>query len=145
MKKPEATVTRDETLINRVRAGFENVSNVKEKKMFGSTAFMVGGRMCVSVRAGRIMCRVDPSLHEGLVKIKGCRTVEMGGRKYPGYIYVDAAALGPKRALNHWIELAVKFNRAQQMKMGTASGAKSSSVRRKPADQVSRRVRLKRK
>ncbi len=114
--KTIAKAVRGETLVERVRAAFEDVPSVKEKKMFGSTAFMVNGKMCMSARAERIMCRVDPALHDFLVKRKGCRTVVMGGRKYLGYVYVDAEAVGTKRALNYWIGLAVKFNQAQKVK-----------------------------
>ena len=112
--KTSTKAARDESLVNRVRAGLEDVSGVEEKKMFGSTAFMVNGKMCMSARAGRIMCRIDPALHDGLVKTKGCRVVVMGGRKYLGYVYVDAEAVGTRRALNRWIKRAVKFNHAQK-------------------------------
>ncbi len=33
-------------------------------------------------------------------------------------MYVDAEAVGTKRALNYWIGLAVKFNQAQKVKNG---------------------------
>ena len=117
--KTIAKAARGETLVARVRAAFGEVPSVKEKKMFGSTAFMVSGKMCVSARAERMMCRVDPALHDALVKRKGCRTVVMGGRKYRGYVYVDAEAVGTKRALTYWIELAVKYNEAQKEKRGS--------------------------
>jgi TfoX/Sxy family transcriptional regulator of competence genes len=128
--KPVAKGADDETMGNRVRAALENVPEVKEKRMFGSTAFMVNGKMCVSARAERIMCRIDPELHDALLKRKGCQAVVMGGRKYRGYIYVDTKAVETKRALNYWIEPAVKYNEAQQKTVGT-TGFKSATGRRK--------------
>lgn len=87
-KAPAAIVpvtdSRDEKLIGRVRSALENVRGVTEKKMFGSTAFMVRGKMCVAARAERIMCRIDPALHDVAVERKGCETVVMGGRSYRG-------------------------------------------------------------
>ena len=113
--KAAAKITRNEQLIDRVRTALqeEEVPSVREKKMFGSTAFMVRGKMCVSARAERIMCRIDPALHEAAVKRKGCRTVVMKGRAYRGYVYVDAAAVKTTWALKYWVELALNHNRAQ--------------------------------
>src|SRR5262245_30132932 len=51
----------DETLLNRVRSAIGESHRVEEKKMFGGIAFMVEGKMCVTVGRGRIMCRIDPS------------------------------------------------------------------------------------
>src|SRR6266404_2251281 len=66
-----ANVPRDNDLLSRVRATLARVRDVEEKKMFGGTMFMVRGKMCVSARAERIMCRIDPALHDAAVKRKG--------------------------------------------------------------------------
>ena len=102
----------DESLVERVRAALADVAAVKEKKMFGSVAFMVRGKLCVSARADRIMCRIEPSLHDAALKRKGCRTVVMRGRPCRGYVYVDAAAVKTARALQSWIKLALDHNQA---------------------------------
>ena len=80
--------------------------------MFGSMAFIVGGKMCISVRAERIMCRIDPALHDAAVERKDCQTVVMKGRRYRGYVYVDAGSVRTKVALKHWVDLALDYNRA---------------------------------
>jgi TfoX/Sxy family transcriptional regulator of competence genes len=80
---------RDDELSRRVRATLAHVPNVTEKRMFGSLAFMVGGKMCISARAERIMCRIDPALHDAALELKGCQTVVMKGRPYRGYVYID--------------------------------------------------------
>ncbi|MEO7600003.1 MAG: TfoX/Sxy family protein [Opitutus sp.] len=107
--KPEAP------LINRVRTALEHVTKVREKKMFGSTGFMVRGKLCVSARAERIMCRIDPALHAAAVKRRGCQTVVMRGRPYPGFVYVAAHAVRTDRALRVWIELALDHNQAKAL------------------------------
>ena len=38
--------------------------------MFGGIVFMVGGKMCVSVGRDRLMCRIDPSLHDAGLNVE---------------------------------------------------------------------------
>jgi TfoX/Sxy family transcriptional regulator of competence genes len=101
----------DEHLVDRVRAALAGVPKVKEKKMFGSVGFMVRGKLCVTARPTRIMCRIDPATHGAAIKRKGCRTVLMKGRPYQGYVYVDAPALTTEKALLYWVRQALAFNR----------------------------------
>lgn len=98
-------------LTNRVKAALAHVPRVEEKKMFGGTAFMVRGKMCVTAREERIMCRIDPAIHDAALERKGCRTVVMNGRQYRGYVHVDAAALRTKRDLEYWVGLALDYNK----------------------------------
>lgn len=78
--------------------------------MFGGITFMVRGKMCVSVGKQRIMCRIDPAIHDAALERKGCRTVVMRGRQYRGYVYVDAEAVRTKGELDYWIRLALDYN-----------------------------------
>jgi TfoX/Sxy family transcriptional regulator of competence genes len=114
--RPIVKTSRDETLVARVREALASTPAVKEKKMFGSIAFMVRGHLCVAARAARIMCRIDPARHEAAVKRKGCEAVVMRGREYRGYVHVAADAVKTKRALNDWLELALTFNRTLEPK-----------------------------
>jgi len=104
-------VAPDNALVGRVRAALECTAHIEEKKMFGGIVFMVGGKMCVSVRRDQLMCRIDPSLHDAALECTGCRTVVMKGRRYRGYVYVDSMAVRTKRELERWIGLAVKYNK----------------------------------
>ncbi|MHB8604095.1 MAG: TfoX/Sxy family protein, partial [Thermoplasmatota archaeon] len=61
-------MVRDDPLLNRLRAALAHLPSVEEKKMFGGTAFMVRAKMCISVRHGRIMCRIDPTFHDAALK-----------------------------------------------------------------------------
>jgi len=83
---------------------------VQEKRMFGGLVFMVRGKMCVSVGKERIMCRIDPAIHDAALECKGCRTVIMGGRSYCGYVYIDAEVVRGKRRLDYWVRLALDYN-----------------------------------
>jgi glucose/arabinose dehydrogenase len=60
----------NEKMTNRVRAALAHLPKVEEKKMFRGIAFMVDGKMCISVGDTRMMCRIDPALHEAAVEKK---------------------------------------------------------------------------
>src|ERR1700736_2056202 len=100
----------DETLPGRGRTALASVPRVEEKKMFGGVTFMVNGKMCISVGANRLMCRIDPKDHDAALERKGCRTVVMKGRKYRGFVAVDAEAVSTESELRYWIDLALEFN-----------------------------------
>src|SRR5574337_950048 len=103
-------VAYDEALANRVRATLGNTRFVQEKRMFGGLVFMVRGKICVSVGKERIMCRLDPAIHDSAIERKGCRTVVMRGRPYRGYVYIDAEVVRAKRWLQYWVRLALHYN-----------------------------------
>jgi len=101
----------DEKLVNRVREALADVKKIQEKQMFGGIAFMVNGKMCVTVRDKRIMVRIDPEMHDKLVEQNGAETMMMAGRSYKGFIRVSEEAITSKKNLNFWIGLAVDFNK----------------------------------
>jgi TfoX/Sxy family transcriptional regulator of competence genes len=100
----------DETLVDRVRTALGTGRRIEEKRMFGGTAFMVEGKLCVSVGKARIMCRIDPAIHDAALKRDGCTTVVMKGRAYRGYVHIADDALKTRRELGYWVRLALDFN-----------------------------------
>lgn len=100
-----------EKLAARVRAGLAHMRDVKERKMFGGIAFMVKGKMCVTVGKDRIMCRIDPDSHDAAIRRKGARTMTMGEREYRGYVRVQEDALTSKSQLDYWLRLSLAFNK----------------------------------
>lgn len=101
----------NETLADKIRQALADVPVVEEKKMFGGLAFMVDGKMCLTVDADRMMCRIDPNLHEEAVRKEGARTVIMKGREYQGYVYVNEDCLQTEADFNYWVALALDFNK----------------------------------
>lgn len=97
-------------LTGRVREALSAIPGVEEKRMFGSVGFIVNGKLCISARESRIMCRVDPNLWGDLVARTGCRPVKMKGREYKSWVYVDGKALTTGRDLKFWVGLALDFN-----------------------------------
>lgn len=105
-------MARNDDLVNRVRAALAQAPDVEEKKMFGSDAFMVRGKLCVGVRPERIMCRIDPALHDAALERDGTSTVVMRGRTYRGWVDVDAESVATKDDLDYWLGLTLDFNEA---------------------------------
>lgn len=101
----------NEQLTEKIRKALAHLPNVEEKKMFRGVVFMVNNKMCITAGDDKIMCRIDPSLHEEALKRKGTETVKMRGREYKGYIYVNEGAIKSKKDLDHWIALALEFNK----------------------------------
>lgn len=101
----------NEKLTNRVRAALSNTPSVEEKRMFSGITFMVNGKMCITVSNDRIMCRIDPEIHDESLKRKASRTVVMKGREYKGYVYVNEEGINTKEDFDYWIGLALDYNR----------------------------------
>ena len=99
-----------ETLANRVRAALGRSCPVQEKRTFGGITYMVRGKMCVSVGKDRLMCRIDPAVHDVAIQRPGCRTVVMKGREYRGFVHVDREAVRTKGDLDYWVGLARNYN-----------------------------------
>ena len=97
-------------LTKRVRQVLEHLDHIEEKKMFRGIAFMVNGKMCVTVGDNHIMCRIDPSIHQEVILHKGVSTVKMKGRDYIGWINVDESAVPDKKGLTYWVKLALEYN-----------------------------------
>ena len=103
-------MAHNEKLASRVRTALAHRQDVQERKMFGGIIFLVSGKMCVSVGKARLMCRIDPVVHDAALQRRGCRTVVMSGRKYRGFVYVDGDTVRSERELGRWIRLALDFN-----------------------------------
>ncbi len=97
-----------EELADKVRGFLPDIS-VEEKRMFGGLCFMVNGKMCISVKDQRLMCRVDPAIRDELIA-QGARAVIMGGREYKGYVHVDQELVESLADLDYWLNLALDFN-----------------------------------
>jgi TfoX/Sxy family transcriptional regulator of competence genes len=101
----------NEKLANRIRLALSHLPDVKEKKMFGGLAFMVNNKMCITVGADRIMCRIDPAINEEAIKRKDTATVIMRGREYKGYVHVNEDSIKDKEDLDYWVQLSLAYNK----------------------------------
>jgi len=101
----------NEKLTKRIREALAHLPKVEEKKMFRGVTFMVNDKMCITAGDDKIMCRIDPAIHEEALKRKGTETVKMRGREYKGYIYISEEGIKTKKDLDCWIALALEFNK----------------------------------
>lgn len=101
----------NDKLTLRVREALAHLPDVEEKRMFRGVAFMVNGKMCITVGDDEMMLRIDPSLHEELLENKPCRTVIMRGREYKGWILVNEDDIQRKKEFEYWVSLALDFNK----------------------------------
>lgn len=91
---------------------------VEEKKMFGGLAFMVRGKMTVTVSSRSqelVMVRIGKEMEKQVLPKNGASVTLMKGRLYYGYIDLDGEA---QKELSYWINLALSYNQelAQQDK-----------------------------
>jgi TfoX/Sxy family transcriptional regulator of competence genes len=127
LKTRSRVMAYNERLTNRLREALANVRNVEEKRMFSGITFMVNGKMCISAGDDRIMCRIDPAIHDQAIKRKGCTPVMMKGREYRGFVYVREEGIKSKTDFDYWVALALNFNKIAK----AARPAKKSQAKRK--------------
>jgi TfoX/Sxy family transcriptional regulator of competence genes len=101
---------QNDALINKVRKALAHLEEVEEKQMFRGITFMVNGKMCISVGAGELMCRINPDHHETYAIRNGCRGMVHGGKTMRGYIFVSEAGYKVKKDFDLWIKLCLDYN-----------------------------------
>lgn len=103
----------DEALAERIRALVGDGPEVREQKMFGGLAFLIGGHMAVAASGqGGLMVHVDPARSDELIATTDARSFEMRGRALGGWLRVDTEHLRTKRQLAKWVELGTAYARS---------------------------------
>jgi TfoX/Sxy family transcriptional regulator of competence genes len=101
----------DKNLANRIREKIVGLPVVEEREMMGGLTFMVNNKMCVGVIKDEMMCRIDPEIHESLVEMTGCRTMDFTKRPMKGYVLIDDSGMKTLKEFEYWINLALEFNK----------------------------------
>ncbi len=101
----------NEKLAERVRARLAGLPNVEEKKMMGGLTFMYNGKMCLGVLKDDLMCRIDPAVHDESIARTGVRTLDFTTRPMSGFILVDERGMKSQKDFEHWVTLALNFNK----------------------------------
>jgi TfoX/Sxy family transcriptional regulator of competence genes len=95
----------DEELAGRVRELVGDRPGLKEQKMFGGLAFLIGGNMAVAASGqGGLLVRVDPEESDRLVAETAARPMEMRGREMRGWLRVAADDVQTDEQLARWVE-----------------------------------------
>ena len=100
----------DTVLADRIRERLQDLPDVYEKEMMGGLVFMVNQKMCMGIIKDEMMCRIDRSMHETLVEMNGCRTMEFTKKPMIGYVLVEESAMRSPLEFNYWIALCLEFN-----------------------------------
>jgi hypothetical protein len=107
-------VTPQAALVERLRTKLGS-QPMREVAMFGSRAFMVGGKLVAcALKDGDLLVRVAAERHDDLTKRSGAATAEMGtGRTMgPGWIAVKRRSIEGDDELWFWLDTALDHNKA---------------------------------
>lgn len=100
----------DEVLAGRIRGMIGARPLVREQKMFGGLAFLIGGNMAVAAsRQGGLLVRTDPTRSDQLLSHGVAEPMEMRGRPMAGWLLVDADAVRTEEALATWVDRGVAY------------------------------------
>jgi TfoX/Sxy family transcriptional regulator of competence genes len=103
----------DEDLANRIRELVGGAPDVREQRMFGGLAFLIGGNMAVAASGhGGVLVRVDPAQSDSLVETTSAELMEMGGRHMRGWLRVDPDDVRSERELARWVKLGTAYARS---------------------------------
>jgi TfoX/Sxy family transcriptional regulator of competence genes len=101
-------VAYDERLAERVRGVLPDPGAVREQKMFGGLAFMVGGHMFCGVMKDELMLRLGPDGAEQALTRPHVRPMDFTGRPMTSMVLVGKDGL-KGTALRRWVEKALAF------------------------------------
>ena len=100
----------DEDLADRIRELLGGQAHLREQKMFGGLAFLIGGNMAIAASGeGGALVRVDPERSDKIVATTDARPMEMRGRQMQGWLRVAPEDLRTKRQLSKWVTLGVAY------------------------------------
>jgi len=91
----------------RVRQILQEVTGVTERRMFGGIAFMLNGNMVCAVGKDHLMVRVGPDGYDDALHLPHAHEMRFTGRPMRGYVTVEAAGYGSRRALESWLRKAL--------------------------------------
>lgn len=102
-------MTFDPALAEALRAALEDRDDVEEKSMFGSRAFMIGGKLRIGAnREGGLFLKAKPDRLVDLLDLPGVELMQMKGHPMSvGWITVDRTALTTDAALAFWLDEAL--------------------------------------
>jgi TfoX/Sxy family transcriptional regulator of competence genes len=101
----------NQQLADRIRELIGEGYEVEEKTMFSGMCFMVNGKMCICVAREEILCRIGPGAMEAALEENGTREMINNGKTMKGYVYVAADEVKTTKALQHWLDLCLAFNK----------------------------------
>ena len=100
----------DDELADRIRALLSDRTDVREQRMFGGLAFLVGGNMAIAASGqGGALVRVDPAQSAELVASGAAEVAIMRDRPMTGWLRVASADLDTAADLARWVDLGTTY------------------------------------
>ena len=96
----------DEHLADRIRAALRDVPDVREKRMFGGLAFLVGGKMACGIVGDELMLRLGEHRADAALDEPHVRPMDFTGRTMRTMVYVAPAGFATP-ALRRWVDQGV--------------------------------------
>lgn len=108
----------DEQLADRIRELLGVECGVREKKMFGSLAFLIGGNVAIAASGqGGVLVRVGPDQATSIVSTSKAELAVMRGRHMTGWLRVASEHVATKRQLERWVKQGSACARSLPAKM----------------------------
>ncbi len=99
----------DEGLAERIREVLAERDDIREKRMFGGIAFLLGGNMSVGIVNDVLMVRVGKDDYPAMLRQPYARAMDFTGKSLTGFVYVDPEGIDDDNDLRVWIERGVAF------------------------------------
>lgn len=99
----------DQDLARRLREQLSGRTGVTEKAMFGGTAFLLHGNLCVGVIRDSLVARVGPERFPDAIDRPGARPFDLTGRPMSGWVMVAPPGYPDDGALAGWVAEALEY------------------------------------
>ena len=100
----------DEELADRLRGHLQGQPDLREQKMFGGLAFLVGGHMAVAASGqGGLLLRCDPVDTDRHAAEPGVGPFVMRHREMNGWLAVAASAVATEPDLERWVGVGLAY------------------------------------
>jgi TfoX/Sxy family transcriptional regulator of competence genes len=96
-------------LASRIRSLLAERDDVREQRMFGGLAFLVGGKMAVGIIGDDLMVRVGRDAYDEALARPHTRPMDFTGRPMKGMVYVAPDGIGTDRELAGWVDAGATF------------------------------------
>ncbi len=114
-------------LVERVRALVPD-EDVRQKRMFGGTCFMVNGNMLVCTSKRGLMARVGREQEAEALNNPHASPCRPAGRPMPGFIRIEPEGIAADEDLRVWVEMARAYVCALPPKEPKAEKAKRGAA-----------------
>jgi hypothetical protein len=124
-------MTDDDLESDRMRRALSELGSITERKMFGGICFLLRDHMLCATGKHGFMFRVGKEREAEALGRPGATAMEMNGRRYPGFIWVDRDKC-MDRDLRGWVTLAQGYIATLPPKAKQPLGRGQTPRRRRP-------------